>query len=267
MKDGSNTTLMLGALAIVAASGVAVYALKRPATGTAPTAGGTAPTTGSTGGGLNIGNGLTSPGQPAHTLPVVGDSAAATEAAAKEAARLAELERQREAKWRRDDQIRALQSELSTVQNRLKVITAELNRIDALPPSAEVTAAWKARHVADCQGAVPFYSKAWCASARNDLSEGYDARRDADWKERQQGMKQPLLVEASQLNTRQGELISNLAALGVTVPAVSGPAGATAGTASAGGASAFFGGINVSDLFNRTKGGGNSTQPVYSETL
>ncbi|MXV18604.1 hypothetical protein [Deinococcus xianganensis] len=200
MKDGTvmlAASVSLGALLLLGA-GVGGYLLLKPRLSNPGTTSAAAPGTPPAGvPSLPIGNGVVAP---------IGPSAADIFAAQ-------EAERKRQEEWRRADKIRELDQALAEVQNEIKRLTDQLNSIDAAPMSQEHIQAWSAKHMQSCYDAYVF---GFGCNKRNDLSEGWDLKARADWDQRMATQKRPILTRLSELNTKQQNLLANLAQLGVT---------------------------------------------------
>ncbi len=149
------------------------------------------------GGGLVVGNGVVAP---------VGSSNAAWSVQ-----QAADAERKREEAWRKADKISQLERDLANAQNEIKRLTDQLNVIDGTPMPADIITRWSQQHLVDCKRSR--FLGIGCEKYA-DLSDGYQAKADADWDAQKQLQKRPILTRLSELNNTQLSIISNLAALG-----------------------------------------------------
>lgn len=202
MAESESVILGVGvSLGVLVIAGAAVggYLLLRRGQQPVPTP----PAQAQTGSSLVVGNGVVTP---------VGSAGTGWNAQ-----QAAEEMRRREEEWRRADKINQLERDLASAQNEIKRLTDQLNVIDNTPMPADIVTRWSLQHKTDCERSRLF---GWGCDKYADLSDGYQAKAEADWAQRKQDQKRPILTRLSELNSQQLSIIQNLRDLGVVKQAV-----------------------------------------------
>ena len=143
-------------------------------------------------------------------------NAAAAAASSAAAAKLLAEQQAREAEWRRTDKIQSLQRELDGVWNQIKINDTQIQTIEArsVPPGMY-------QQVKDELYKTCMATKGWFFAGLQCDSEVPESRIQTElktrWATQLSSESRPYRASNSELDSRQRNLITNLAQLGVTV--------------------------------------------------